>query len=160
MAVEKRNPRGQGDQGELSAIVWLSGQGYPVFVPLTHAPDYDLVTDFGEGAAVRVQVKTSTVLRDDKWYVAVCTRGGNRSWNGVVKRLDPTRYVYLFVLVGDGRRWFIPAPEAQGQTRIVVGGPKYAEYEIDRGQPLHSRGPSLDSATPWRDSRAVKGDAL
>ena len=41
--------------------------------------------------------------------VTVCTRGGNQSWSGLVKRLDPTSCDYLFVLVGDGRRWFIPA---------------------------------------------------
>jgi hypothetical protein len=35
--------------------------------------------------------------------------GRNQSWTGVVKRLDPARFDYLFVLVGDGRRWFIPS---------------------------------------------------
>jgi hypothetical protein len=49
MAVVKRDPRGQGDQGELSAIVWLKDGGWPVFLPLGHSRDYDLVTDFGHG---------------------------------------------------------------------------------------------------------------
>jgi hypothetical protein len=40
--------------------------------------------------------------------VAICTRGGNQSWNGITKRLDPTRIDCLFVIVGDGRRWSIP----------------------------------------------------
>jgi hypothetical protein len=62
MDVIKRDPRGQGDQGELSAIAWLIGIGWPVFLPIGHSPDFDLVTDFGEGL-VRVQVKTSSVLR-------------------------------------------------------------------------------------------------
>ena len=92
MAVEKRDPRGQGDTGELFTIVWPSEQGYPVFGPLTHAPDYDLVTDFGKGAAVRVRVKTSTCFRHRRWELSVCTRGGNRSWPGTVKRLDRGRY--------------------------------------------------------------------
>ena len=33
----KRDPRGQGDQGEMGAIVWLLGQGAPVFVPVAHS---------------------------------------------------------------------------------------------------------------------------
>ena len=111
-------------------MLWFGAQGAGVFVPLFHSPDYDLIADWGEGPA-RVQVKTSTCLRKGRWDVTVCTRGGNRSWNGLVKRLDPLRYDYLFVLVGDGRRWFIPAPEVGGGTGVHLGGPRYAEFEID-----------------------------
>ncbi len=145
MTTFKRDPRGQGDLGERSAIVWLMALGWPVFLPIGHSPDVDLVTDFGDGL-VRVQVKTTTQFIKGRWSVAVCTRGGNRSWSGVVKRLDPTRYDQLFVLVGDGRRWFIPAAAVDGGTRLDVGGPKYAEYEIDPGQPLPAWVASLDSA--------------
>jgi PD-(D/E)XK endonuclease len=155
----KRDPRGQGDQGELAAIVWLMERGLPVFMPIGHSPDYDLVTDFGD-RPVRIQVKTSMQRDGSRWHVAVCTRGGNRSWSGLVKYLNPSSYDYLFVLVGEGRRWFIPAHEVGGTTRIVVGGNKYSEYELSRGQPLRVGPPSLDSSAPWRDSRAVKGDAL
>ena len=66
-------------------------------------------------------------------------RGGNQSWNGVVKRLDATRCDYLFVHVGDGRRWFIPARALGGGSAIALGGPKYAEFEVERGTPLLSR---------------------
>jgi hypothetical protein len=41
--------------------------------------------------------------------------------------------------VGDGRRWFIPASELGGGTSIVVGGPKYSEFEVDPGAPLQAR---------------------
>lgn len=60
------------------------------------------------------------------------TKGGNQSWNGLSKRLDPARYDYLFVLVADGRRWFIPASSVGGCTCLRLGGPKYAEFEVDR----------------------------
>lgn len=157
--VAKRDPRGQGDQGELSAVAWFKAQGADVFIPFGHARDLDLVAHFG-GGLVGVQVKTSSRARLGRWEVAVRTSGGNQSWNGVVKRLDPSRYDFLFVLVGDGRRWFIPADQVGGGCLILLGGPKYARYEIERGQPLRPAGWTLDSATPWRDSRAVKGDAL
>ena len=83
-----------------------------------------------------MQVKTSAFLRNDRWVVAVCTRGGNQSWNRLVKRLDPSRYEYLFVLVGDGRQWFIPADRVDGSISITLGGRKYAEFEVERGDPI------------------------
>ena len=69
----------------------------------------------------------------------LATRGGNQSWSGLVKRLDDTRCDALFVHVGDGRRWYIPATALGGNTHIVLGGPKYAEYEVESGTPLPSR---------------------
>src|SRR6201986_4235937 len=76
--VSRRHPRGQGDQGERSAISWVLGRDLPVFLPVGHSPDYDLLTDFVEGAS-RAQVKTSSVFRNRRWDVTVCTRGGNQS---------------------------------------------------------------------------------
>jgi hypothetical protein len=131
----RRDPRGQGDQGEASAISWLLGRDLPVFMPIGHSPDYDLLTDFGTGV-IRVQVKTSTQVRKNRWEVTVCTRGGNRSWSGLVKYLDPSRYDRLFVLVADGRRWFIPAAEVQATSLLCLGGPKYERFEIESGLPL------------------------
>jgi hypothetical protein len=77
-----------------------------------------------------------TVFRKNRWEVTICTRGGNRSWSGVVKRLDPARIDRLFVHVADGRRWFIPADAIGGGCGIRLGGPKYADFEVDRGRPL------------------------
>jgi hypothetical protein len=74
--------------------------------------------------------------------VAICTRGGNQSWSRIVKRFDASRCSHLFVLVGDGRRWFLPATAVQGGTAISLGGAKYAEYEVEPGRPI---GQSLDA---------------
>ena len=132
------SPTAQGDVGELSAIQWLGSVGAHIFVPLGHSPDYDLVVE-RDACLHRVQVKTSTCRSRGRFVVALCTRGGNQSWNGVVKRLDATRCDYLFVHVGDGRRWFIPARALGGGSAIALGGPKYAEFEVKRGTPLLSR---------------------
>ena len=129
------NPRRQGDLGEYSAIEWLWSRGYPVWYPIGHSPDVDLVTRV-EGRLVGVQVKTSTVLRKDRWEVTVCTRGGNRSWSGLVKLFSAERCDWLFVLVADGRRWFIPACDVEGGAGIRLGGPKYAAWEVEPGRPL------------------------
>jgi hypothetical protein len=66
----------------------------------------------------------------------LCTRGGNQSWNGLSQQFSSDRCDYLFVLVGDGRRWFIPAAVVEGGSGIALGGPKYAAYEVEPGRPF------------------------
>jgi hypothetical protein len=129
------SPREQGDIGELSAIAWLVDQGAKVYLPLGHSPDVDLVADL-DGQLIRVQVKTSTCLQKQRYAVTLATRGGNQSWSGLVKRFDPARCDYLFVHVGDGRRWFIPAEAVEGGSGLLLGGPKYQAYEVEPGRPL------------------------
>jgi hypothetical protein len=135
------NPRQQGDLGEASAMAWLSGAIGKVLVPLFHSPDYDFVVDTGE-QFVRVQVKTSTrYTQYGRFQVQLSTRGGNQSWNGVARLFDSSRCDYLFVLVADGRRWFIPATAVEATTGICLGGSKYSEFEVERGTPLPARTP-------------------
>lgn len=128
-------PRQQGDVGERAALYWLVAQGAHVSIPFGHSPHYDLIADFG-GRLARVQVKTSTCRYKGRWSVTVCTRGGNQSWSGLVKTLDLDQFDYLFVLVADGRQWFIPADRVEGGSGIHLGGPKYSEFEVDRGDPI------------------------
>lgn len=129
------SPRKQGDLGELSAIDWLGSHGYTVYLPLGHSPDVDLIA-LDDERALRVQVKTSTVYTNDRWHVTICTRGGNRSWNGLVKRFSTERCDRLFVLVADGRRWYIPSEHVCAGSALALGGPKYAAFEIEPGRPL------------------------
>jgi len=134
---EALSTREQGDIGERAAVVWfLSQAGASVFLPFGHSPDADLVADVG-GRLCRVQVKTSTArIKNGRYVVTLATRGGNQSWSGLVKRFSSERCEYLFVLVADGRQWLIPAEAVEGGAGIIVGGPKYAAYEIDRGRPI------------------------
>ena len=107
--------------------------------PLFDGPDYDLVADFPDGRLLRVQVKTSTCWRKNRYELTLATRGGNRSWNGVVKLLDASRCDALFAHVADGRRWFIPVEALGGGSGILLGGPKYSQYEVEPGSRLQSR---------------------
>jgi hypothetical protein len=157
-------PREQGDIGERSALYWLIGRGVHVAIPFGHSPHYDLVADFG-GELSRVQVKTSVCRYNDRWAVTVCTRGGNQSWQGLVKKLDPSRFDYLFVLVEDGRQWFIPSGRIDGATAIHLGGPKYSEFEVERGEPIPATSGAVDASTivalaPRGDVRVAKGGGL
>jgi PD-(D/E)XK endonuclease len=131
-------PRQQGNAGEISAVMWLLGVGAMVAKPLVEHSDYDLIADFGE-RLLKVQVKTSTHFSKGRFEVMLATRGGNQSWNRVVKRLDASRCDALFVHVGDGRRWFIPSSELGGTSGIRLGGPKYERFEVERGRPLQAR---------------------
>jgi PD-(D/E)XK endonuclease len=142
-------PREQGDIGELSAMYWLASRGAHVAVPVGCSPHWDLMAELDD-RSVRIQVKTSRCFVKGRWDVTLCTRGGNQSWNGLVKRLDHSRYDYLFVLVADGRRWFIPSDRVEGGSGLRLGGPKYSEFEVERGDPIpwaRGGGPALQSAS-------------
>jgi hypothetical protein len=111
-----------------------------VLIPFGHSPHYDLVADV-DGRLLRIQIKTSTqeaVTPDGhrRSAVAVATRGGNQSWTGLVKRIDRSRFEFLFALTGDGRRWLIPSTVIEAGTQLSLGGPKYAEYEIEPCGPI------------------------
>ena len=129
------SPREQGDIGERSALCWLIDQGATVYLPFGHSPDVDLVAGFGN-QFVRVQVKTSNCIQKWRYAITLATRGGNQSWSGLVKRFSSDRCDYLFVLVGDGRRWFIPSDVVEGGSGLMLGGPKYETYEVEPDRPL------------------------
>jgi hypothetical protein len=139
--MERRiNRRAQGDLGEASAIEWLTSVDATVLIPVGHSPDFDLVA-YANGRLLRVQVKTSTqrVTTPDghiRSAVSLATNGGNQSWNGTSKKIDPARFDYLFALTGDGRRWFIPSTALEAWSGITLGGPKYSEFEIEPGRSI------------------------
>jgi hypothetical protein len=149
------HPRRQGDQGEAAAIQWLTSIGAIVCLPLFHSPDYDLAADLG-GRLHRVQVKTSRNIVSPTGHHAVqlATSGGNRSWTGLVKKFDSSRFDFLFVLVSDGRCWFIPSEEIEGSRLIHVGGIKYAEFEI---HPTRAITPT-DATDPVLESTPEPGE--
>jgi hypothetical protein len=127
--------------------------GATVLIPFGHSPDFDLVAE-AHGRLLRFQVKTSTQWRptaegQQRSVVTLATKGGNQSWNGISKCLDPSRFEYLFVLTADGRRWFIPSTVVEAQTRITLGGPNYSEFEIEPGRPIrrlvYGEDPALES---------------
>ena len=114
---------------------WFTATGANVAIPIGHSPHWDLIAEWNN-RVVRVQVKTSGCFRKGRWEITVCTRGGNRSWSGTVKRFSPARCDFLFVLVADGRRWLIPAEEVGGGSGLRLGGPKYERFEIERDRPF------------------------
>lgn len=136
------NRRVQGDIGEFSAMEWLASKGAVVWIPLGHSPDVDLMAELDD-RLIRIQVKTSTLCRptpegDDRWDVAIATSGGNRSWDGITKTFDRAKVDYLYALVGDGRRWFIPTKALEAAHAVKLGGTKYSEFEVEPGTPFEA----------------------
>jgi hypothetical protein len=83
----------------------------------------------------------------------------------IVKRFEAARCDYLFVVVADGRRWCIPSIALGGGTAVMLGGPKYADFEVEPGLPLPGSADDQTASTivslvPRGDVRAAKGDAL
>ncbi len=158
--MERRiNRRQQGDIGEASAIEWLTRTGAVVLAPIGHSSDFDLVAYVNE-RLLRIQVKTSTQRlttpeKHKRSAVTLATSGGNRSWNGIEKKVDPSRFDYLFVLTGDGRRWFIPSTMLEARSSITLGGPKYSEFEIEPGGSIENLVYEMSSAI---ESRAASGE--
>jgi hypothetical protein len=152
------NRRQQGDLGEVSAIEWLTSRGALVLIPLGHSPDFDLVAQIGS-RLLRIQVKTSTQMArtpdgHPRIPVSLVTSGGNQSWTGVSKFIDPQSIDYVFVLTGCGRRWLIPATEVKGKRGIQLGGPKYSGFEIEAGREI---GELVSSGPPPLDLRSAGG---
>ncbi len=143
------NRQEQGDLGEASAVGWYQFNGCTVCIPMGRSPDYDFIADDGV-RLLKVQVKSSGQWRRGRWHVAICTRGGNRSWSGVAKYFAATRCDELFVVTVSGQRWRIPSAKVEAQTAIVLGGTKYAEFEVDAGPPLEAAQQliSLPSSAP------------
>jgi hypothetical protein len=140
---------------------WLASRGAHIYVPVGHSPDVDLIAEI-DGEVVRVEVKTCTHRRNNRWSVLISTRGGNQSWTGLVKYFDQNRCDYLFVHVGDGRRWLIPTGALDCKSGLMLGGPKYSGYEIERGQPLTAlrEKPGLNSRGPGEYGSGQTGGAV
>lgn len=149
------NRRRQGDLGEASAIEWLTSKGALVWFPIGHSPDVDLIATV-DRSTLRIQVKTTThsvspQSGGERWLVSICTNGGNQSWTGVTKYFESTAVDYLFVLVGNGRRWLIEAAAVEGARGLHLGGVKYSEFEIEPGVPILNAVYGSDSAASKLD---------
>ena len=90
------------------------------------------------------------------WPPTAATRAGPGSQSALIA----TTVDLLFVLVGDGRRWFIPAAAVEGGNAVQLGGPKYSRVRdrarrADHRARLRLGDPPLESGRPgerrsWR----------
>ncbi len=110
-----KNTKKQGDWGLGIAIGYFAQEGVTVYLPLTDSQDYDLVIDVQSEVArdkglKKVQVKTTThKAPSGNYYVSLTTKGGNRSGINKIKNFDNKNVDFVFIVTGDGTKYFIPA---------------------------------------------------
>lgn len=114
--------RKQGDIGVAEAILYYTKMGYEVFHPLTEATRVDLIV-LKDDKILRVQCKTSTYRPNgnDAYSVALATSGGNRSWNGIKKKITSKEVDIVFMWCDDDSLWVVPAAELDGKTSFSAG---------------------------------------
>lgn len=123
-----RNSKKQGDVGLAAAIYHFASQGYTVALPLTDSQDYDLIVDDGD-RLWRVQARTSTVTAPSgKAVVELRVLGGNQSFH-TIKHFNSGAVDMVFAVLGDGRRYAIPASRISVKTRLTIDG-RYEDCRV------------------------------
>lgn len=115
-----KNSKKQGDIGLGVAIGYFTSLGYVVNIPLTDSQDYDLIVDCGDRLD-RVQVKTTSYKKLNKFKVSLSVKGGNRS-NNTIKSFDKTTVDSVFILTSDGEKYWIPVKDLVGNNTISLCG--------------------------------------
>lgn len=117
-----KNTKKQGDAGLGIAIGWFASRSYTVCVPLTDSQDYDLVVDRGDGLMLRVQVKTTTFKAPSgAWVISLTIKGGNRTGKGKIRAFDKSKVDAVFVVAGDGSKYYIPVSKMKSSSTIYLG---------------------------------------
>lgn len=120
----------QGNIGEAAAILHFTKLGYVVSKPLYENSPYDLIVD-DSGNIYRIQVKTTkNVTPYGNFRVELRTKGGNSSWNGVVKTVNSESCDSLYIYCEDGTEYLIPVHLISGQVTVTLGD-KYDEYKVN-----------------------------
>lgn len=120
-----KNTKKQGDWGLGLAIAYFSREECTISIPLTDSQDYDLVVDM-DGELKRIQVKTTTYMRDSGSYaVSLTVKGGNRTGTSI-KAFDSTKVDYVFIVTGDEDIYLIPASVLGNSVSL---GKEYDKYK-------------------------------
>jgi hypothetical protein len=127
---KQKNSKKQGDVGLAIAIAWLAEAGYNIAIPLTDSQDYDLVIEQNMVFS-GVQVRTTYFKNPQGNYRAnLRVMGGNRSGVGTVKKFDPSRVHFLFIVTESREKYFIPCRELMLVNSITLSE-KYSQYRVE-----------------------------
>lgn len=118
--LAQKNTHLQGNIGLGIAISHFTYMGCIVSIPLNDVQDYDLVVEI-DGVLKKVQVKTTRYLSRGKYKVQL---------NGSGKHFCDNQSDYLFIVDGNGTKYFIPKSEVNVRTGIVLGS-NYSQFIVD-----------------------------
>jgi len=121
-----KNSKKQGDAGLGQAIAYFTMQGYEVALPLTESAEWDLIVEI-DGLLKRVQVKTSSQMRNNVAIVDASTKGGNQSFS-TKKNIQDQNWDLIFIhhLVTN-QQALIPKEVLTTSGQINLGK-KYSAY--------------------------------
>lgn len=127
--------------GSLMAAAWFELCGHSVSWPLEPCR-YDLVVWTG-AAALRIQVKTTTVKQGRAWTAWISNTGKERATYG------PDEIDYFFVIDGDFGYYLIPIAAVGGLTAITLTA--YSEYRLPAVPPIDGLPDSTraDASAAW-----------
>lgn len=111
---------------ESLAAAWYTLHGAEVFVPVNGTSECDLVAMI-DRTAVHVQVKSTTYVRQDRYFVGIGNSGRSRAWER--RAFDASKADELFVVCGSAAMYRIPAAQADGKVNIhLTEG--YEQYRV------------------------------
>lgn len=116
----------QGNTAEAFAIYYYTLHGYSVSKPLFENSNFDLIVE-KSGCVKRVQVKSSSLVRTTSYEVELRTKGGNTSWNGVVKTISDTTVDVVFIYTDNGAFYEFDATKLSDRRSVRVN-PAIPEY--------------------------------
>lgn len=123
------NTKQQGNIGVAAAIAYYTNLGHTVSLPLGDSARYDLIV-YSNHRLLRIQCKTTRYRTATGNYQAqLSTQGGNRSWNGIIKRLSKDDCDILFVYCMNGACYVFP-PEVFDGRRTITLGHRYLGYKV------------------------------
>jgi hypothetical protein len=126
-----KNSKKQGDAGLGQAIAHFTELGYDVALPLTDSADWDMIVEI-DGILKRVQVKTSSQLRNDIEVFDASVKGGNKS-SSSIKTIDQQSWDLIFLYhIGTKRKALIPKESLTTNGQISFSE-KYKEFILDNG---------------------------
>jgi hypothetical protein len=123
-----RNSKKQGDAGLGQALAYFTKLGYEVAIPLTDSADWDLIVEI-EGVLKRVQVKTSSQLRNNVEIFQADVKGGNKT-SSTKKSIQDQDWDLIFPYhIVTEKRALIPKESLNTKGQINLGN-KYYEYVL------------------------------
>ncbi len=122
-----KNSKKQGDAGLGQAIAYFTMKGYDVALPLTDSADWDLIVEMEDGLK-RVQVKTSSQMRNETAIFEANVKGGNRSGEGKSKTIQEQKWDLIFLHHLETKQQALIPKEVLTTSGQINLGKKYSAY--------------------------------
>ena len=118
-----KTQKDKGNVGEAYALAFLIKEGYTVSKPLNENQSYDFIIE-KDNCLLKVQVKSTSVYKNNNWIVTLATSGGNK-YNNTRKYFDKNKIDYIIIVVKSGGIFFLSTSDIENKTAIRVNEEKF-----------------------------------